>query len=103
MDQKNLNFIVATCTFVLGAVFVLANPRDITANVIGASGPGATLTVVIGIVMIIASCGLFMYQMNNKFNRSDTRIEQLAREGSHHEEIKSKMDEEDIEEKYKDK
>ena len=99
MDQKNLNFIVATCAFVLGAIFVLSNPRDITGNVIGASGPGATLTVVMGVVLIIASSAFFMFTINHE----DTHLERLLRETKNHEEVKVQLKEQETKEKYKEK
>jgi hypothetical protein len=83
MEKKNFNLTVATVTFALGAFFVLANTEDITANVIGASGPGATATALAGIILIIASAGFFVFVINH----GDTHLERLIRETRDHETI----------------
>ncbi len=51
--------------FFAGAFFVLSNDADITANVIGASGPNTGLTAILGIVLIVASAGLFITGVSN--------------------------------------
>ena len=99
MDKKNLNLIVSTVAFVFGAIFILSYPTDITANVIGASGPGAGLTVVMGLAIIIASSALFMFTISH----GDTFLERLVRETKNHEEIHSKAEEQDIKEEYAEK
>lgn len=96
MEKKNFNLSIATATFAAGAFFVLANTKDITANVIGASGPGATLTAVTGIVLIVASAGFFVFTINH----GDTHLERLVRETKDREEIKTRVEEEKTKEKY---
>ncbi|MGV8150853.1 MAG: hypothetical protein ACP5NV_03945 [Candidatus Woesearchaeota archaeon] len=96
MEKKNFNLSIATATFVLGAFFVLANTKDITANVIGASGPGATITAVTGIILIIASAGFFVFAINH----GDTHLERLVRETKDTEEIKTQVEEQKAKEKY---
>ena len=98
MEKKNLNLIVSSFAFVLGAIFVLSYPADVTANVIGASGPAAGTTVVIGLVLVIASAAFFILTINH----GDTYLERLVRETKNSEEIKSKVDEHETKEKYED-
>jgi hypothetical protein len=98
MEKKNFNLSIATFTFVVGAFFVLANTKDITANVIGASGPGATLTAVTGLILIIASAGFFVFIINH----GDTHLERMIRETKDHEDINvvKEIGELDAKEKY---
>jgi len=46
--------------FFAGAFFVLSTDADITANVIGASGPSTGITAIAGIALLVASAGLFI-------------------------------------------
>ena len=64
MEKKNFNMIISAVTFIAGGAFVLSNSSDINANVIGASGTGATITAVVGIVLVVASAGFFVLTMN---------------------------------------
>jgi len=51
--------------FFAGAFFVLSNDADITANVIGASGPSSGIAAVAGIALIVVSAGLFITGISN--------------------------------------
>ena len=99
MEQKNFNLIVATITFAAGAAFVLGNRPDITANVVGASGGSASLSSILGITLIIASSAFFVFVINH----GDIKLENLIRQTKNHEEIKSKMPSDNIEEEYREK
>lgn len=98
MEKKNINLSIATITFVIGAFFVLANTKDITGAVVGASGPGGTLTAITGLLLVIASAGFFVLIINH----GDTHLERLVRNTKDHEDISvsQKISEQDIKEKY---
>lgn len=104
MEKKNFNLTVATFAFIAGAFFVLANKKDITANVIGLSGPGATISAITGIILIIASSGFFVFTINH----GDYHLERLVREtkdhttvsGSEYKDIKGEMAAQEDKEKY---
>ncbi len=59
MDKKNLNNIVCILSFIVGALFVITNP-EITGNVIGASQSGYAISSILGMILIVASLGLFI-------------------------------------------
>lgn len=65
MKKRDFNLYVSVLAFIAGALFVLSNDADITANVIGASGESATLTAFIGILVIIASSVFFVLTVNH--------------------------------------
>ncbi len=98
MEKKNFNLSIATVTFVLGAFFVLANTKDITGGVVGASGPGGTITAITGLLLIIASAGFFVFVINH----GDTHLERLLRETKDHEDltVQQKIKEQEALEKY---
>jgi hypothetical protein len=60
MDERNFRMLVSAMTFIIGGLFVISNAPDITANVIGASGPEAGLVSIFGIVILVASGIYFM-------------------------------------------
>jgi len=64
MENKQLNILSCAGAFLLGSFFVLSDQAGITANVIGYTGSEYALSSVIGIVMIIASAGLFALQIS---------------------------------------
>lgn len=98
MEKKNFNLSIATFTFIIGAFFVLANTQDITGGVVGATGPGGTITAVTGLLLIIASAGFFVFVINH----GDTYLERLVRDTKNHEDISvsQKISEQDVKEKY---
>ncbi len=62
--NKKITFIASIIGFFVGAFFVLSNSADVTANVIGASGESAGLTAVLGIVLLVASAGVFILMIS---------------------------------------
>ncbi len=98
MEKKSFNLSIATVTFVLGAFFVLANTKDITGAVVGATGPGGTITAITGLLLIIASAGFFVFTINH----GDTHLERLLRETKDHEDltVQQKIREQEALEKY---
>lgn len=97
MDKKSFNLSLATATFAAGAFFVLANTQDITANVIGASGPEATMTAVTGIALIVASAGFFVFVINH----GDTHLERLIRETKDAENVQHEVEKQEVKDKYR--
>lgn len=101
MEKKNFNLSIATLTFVIGAFFVLANTKDITGAVVGATGPGGTITAITGLILIIASAGFFVFVINH----GDTHLERLLRETKEHEDltVTQRVKEQEALEKYEHK
>jgi hypothetical protein len=87
MEKKNFNLSIATVTFVVGAFFVLANTKDITGGVIGATGPGGTVTAITGLILIIASAGFFVVTINHGEKSENIELESLIRKTKNHEDI----------------
>ncbi|GIU69431.1 MAG: hypothetical protein KatS3mg002_0667 [Candidatus Woesearchaeota archaeon] len=98
MEKKNLNLLTSTITFVIGSFFVLSNTNGITGNVIGATGPGGTITALTGVLLVIASAGFFILVINH----GDIHLERLIRETKNNEDINvlKKISELEDKEKY---
>lgn len=98
MEKKNFNLSIATLTFVIGAFFVLSNTSGITGNVVGATGPGGTITALTGLLLIIVSAGFFIIVINH----GDLHLERLVRETKDSEDLKAKEEllMNEIKEKY---
>lgn len=101
MEKKSLNLSIATLTFIIGAFFLLANTKGITGAVIGATGPGGTITAITGLILIIASAGFFVFIINH----GDTYLERLIRETKEHEDltVTQRIKEQEALEKYEHK
>jgi hypothetical protein len=95
MKKRDFNLYISVLAFITGALFVLSNDADITANVVGASGEGATLTAFIGILIIIGSAAFFVLTINHD-------MESLVRKNEHtHEDLtKEEKIQKELEEKY---
>jgi hypothetical protein len=83
MKLRTFNFIASFSAFILGALFVFSDGAGITANVIGASGDGAGLVSIIGVVMIIGAIGLFIVSQTSTDNHP-LDLERLIRGTKNH-------------------
>jgi hypothetical protein len=88
MNKKTKSFNVgASFTFFLiGALFVMSDGASINANVVGASGGNASVTSIMGLLIIVGSIGLFIISMHHA-DHSTLDIERQVRQSNHHEHI----------------
>lgn len=98
MKKRDFNIYVAVLSFIAGALFVLSNDADITANVVGASGEGATVTALIGILIIIASAGFFV--MTVQHGKADIETLVHRNDNKHTDLNKEHILKNEIEDKY---
>lgn len=96
--KKNFNLTISAITFIIGIFLLFSNGRNITGSVVGTKGSEETISVTIGLILIIMSTAFFIIVINH----GDLNLERLVRETKNHEDltVAKKIKEQEILEKY---
>lgn len=91
MEQKTFNLLVAAGTFIIGALYIIADDASITANVIGASGGSESIASILGLFLIIASGAFFALLISHQEHNPDVELERMVRYNDSHPELKREI------------